>query len=378
MEEALAIVAAITAILTIGLTIGYVIYGRRYYCEIDPNAYHEAPCVTVIIAARDEAAEIGATVQSLLRQRVVAELVVVDDGSVDQTATIVRQIADTDNRVIALSAPVLERGWVGKSAALQFGAQKASTEFVLFTDADVLIGDGVIATAVSLMRKDSLEHLGGYFSIRCRSAAEAICAPVLSSIATLVLFSSASTKGAATGAFNLLRTDAYRRIKGHQAIRSQIVDDVALARLAKTRCTKTAFADFSPNVRVHLFTGLSGYVACVKRSGMAYLSETPAAMSLIYSIAVFGLGAFWMMAPVLSLGFLLHHSWPPALSLFCSYGSGTAFFSCSRRYHDAHLGWVFLYPFPVMLIAAAIALGALDRIRKKNVAWRGRYYPAPS
>src|SRR5689334_13178413 len=78
----------------------------------------EGSAVSVLIPARNEAANIGAVIESVLRNRgVTFEIVVLDDHSSDDTAAIVEEIAQYDSRVRLERSPALPAGWCGKQHA---------------------------------------------------------------------------------------------------------------------------------------------------------------------------------------------------------------------------------------------------------------------
>ncbi|MCX8043503.1 MAG: glycosyltransferase [Desulfobacterota bacterium] len=89
--------------------------------------------VSVVIAAHNEERVIGATVRSVLTTTYPApvEVIVIDDGSSDATASIVQTIADNDPRV-----RLLQRQRQGKAAALNAGIAAASYAYIVMLDAD--------------------------------------------------------------------------------------------------------------------------------------------------------------------------------------------------------------------------------------------------
>lgn len=84
---------------------------------------------TVVIPAYNEARRIRRVIEVARRAPNVGEVIVVDDGSTDQTAR-VAQAAGA--RVVRLAANM------GKGAAMLAGARECRTEVVLFLDADLL------------------------------------------------------------------------------------------------------------------------------------------------------------------------------------------------------------------------------------------------
>lgn len=93
------------------------------------------PPVTVIVPARDEEGTIGRKVENTLALRYppdLLEVLVVSDGSTDDTASIVRSYDDPRVRLVALPA-------VGKIPALNEAARRARGDVLVFTDADVLV-----------------------------------------------------------------------------------------------------------------------------------------------------------------------------------------------------------------------------------------------
>ena len=86
------------------------------------------PDVSVIVPAYNEAHRLGETLQSLNGLKEINEIVVVDDGSRDDTASVGEKWADTVIR--------WEKN-CGKGYALDLGWRKAKGEFIVFLDADL-------------------------------------------------------------------------------------------------------------------------------------------------------------------------------------------------------------------------------------------------
>ena len=95
------------------------------------------PSVTIVIPAYNESARLGRTLDRVLdfayREAWPAEIIVVNDGSTDQTAELVQAYAERNPSVRLLSNP----GNRGKGYSVRNGILHANGEFILFTDADL-------------------------------------------------------------------------------------------------------------------------------------------------------------------------------------------------------------------------------------------------
>ena len=336
--------------------------------------------VTVVIPARNEQQAIAACLSSILPERVVGRIIVVDDHSSDATAQVVRRIAEEDRRVELVAAPELPEGWLGKNHALQVGGSLCNTEYVLFTDADVQFRGEVISLVRDHMREHVLDHVGGMFGIECGTTAEKVCGPVLAAIAFLALSASARSRGAGTGAFNMLRASTYRRLGGHSGIRNRIVDDVSLARLVKKNGYATAFVDLSQQVRVRLFVGFPGYWGTVSRSAIPFLNRSlPLASAL--ALVTLSLAVIAAACPVAgffsSLAFLRSgdagHGW--LVLLLCSvYLVAAIPFLGQRQCHNGRRLWALGFPLALFVMVFSVIASIWRILQRKPLVWREREY----
>jgi glycosyltransferase involved in cell wall biosynthesis len=199
--------------------------------------------LTVIIPARDEAACLGACLESLVSQseEIFAlgrdwELMVVDDHSTDQTAAIAASFAG----VMVLAAGKLEKGWTGKNNALWTAAKRARGRWLLFTDADTIHEPGDLRRAIHEAQK----HKVGMLSYSPRQLAGGLVQRALMPLVFCELalayppakVNDPQTRiAAANGQFLLVERETYRRIGGHPAVADKVLEDVELAVLAKRR-----------------------------------------------------------------------------------------------------------------------------------------------
>lgn len=128
---------------------------RRRTTWGDPSQWPLIP-VTVLLAAFNEEAVIERTIRSVLRSDYpILEVLVVDDGSTDRTAGIVRELAEQDSRV-----RLLTQTNAGKSAALNTGIARLRGEIVVTIDADTLVTPTTVTNLVRRFVHDTEGDLG--------------------------------------------------------------------------------------------------------------------------------------------------------------------------------------------------------------------------
>jgi hypothetical protein len=132
----------------------------------------------------------------------------------------------------------LPAGWLGKNHALWFGAARATGDFLLFTDADVVMTAASLRRAIDFMLRHRLDHLAVLFEIKVAGGLlnmliiDFACA-FMAAMKPWRARRLGSRYHIGVGAFNLVRAATYRRCGTHRAIALQPVDDVALGRLLK-------------------------------------------------------------------------------------------------------------------------------------------------
>ena len=234
-----AIVLAVAAVAALDALVGTLRLGwLRDEPPVNPST---APPVSVIVAARNEADHIAPALASVLAQDYpTLEVIVVDDRSEDGTGRILDEIANAERRLEVLHVQDLPDGWLGKNHALHAGAAAASGDWLLFTDADVVFEPSALARAVGAAMRRGLDMLA--VAPRIDSPSWTVRAFVAGFAVFFSLYSRPwrvrdpqSSASVGIGAFNLVRTTAYRRAGGHAPIRLRPDDDLMLGRLIKRR-----------------------------------------------------------------------------------------------------------------------------------------------
>ena len=193
----------------------------------------------MVIPARNEEKKIREALQSVLGQDYPhVEFLVLNDRSTDQTGAMLAEMAAEDARLRVMNITDLPAGWLGKNYALHLGAERASGELLLFTDADVVMDPSTLAKAVSYLTANHLQHLAVMPTVRLpRLLPRLFCS-------TFGIFFSgyirqwkakdpASRSFVGIGAFNLVTTEAYKASGTHRAIAMRPDDDIKLGKILK-------------------------------------------------------------------------------------------------------------------------------------------------
>ena len=208
------------------------------------------PAVTAVIPARDEAACVGDTIASLLRQNYPGEfaVILVDDQSRDATARLAHEAAAAlglGDRLTVLPGRALPAGWTGKLWAQQQGvalAERAPRQpaYLLLTDADIVYAPDALVQLVGRAQRGGFVLTSLMAKLRCTSFAERMFVPAfIFFFQMLYPFAWANdprrATAAAAGGCMLVRRDALADAGGFLAIRDALIDDCALAKLLKRR-----------------------------------------------------------------------------------------------------------------------------------------------
>ena len=128
--------------------------------DVTPIASRDAPLVSIIFAARDEAEKLPAAIQTLLAQDYPRfEVIAVNDRSTDQTPAILHECERASRNLIVTDISSLPQGWLGKPHALVEGYEKSRGDWLVFTDADVHFAPDVLSHAVALAAEREWDHL---------------------------------------------------------------------------------------------------------------------------------------------------------------------------------------------------------------------------
>jgi hypothetical protein len=233
-----------------------------------PSATSTTARVSVLLPVRDEAARVAPCLRSLLDQRGVdLEVVVLDDGSTDGTADVVRSVADGDPRVRLLPGRPLTPGWLGKPHACQQLADAAArtSEVLVFVDADVVLAPHAVAATVQLLADTGLDLVSPYPRQEAPGATRLVQPLLQWSWLTFLPLRLAEalpqpSLAAANGQLLAVRREVYRRAGGHAAVKGEVVEDVALLRAVKAVGGRGGVVDGTALATTRMYDGWSELV----------------------------------------------------------------------------------------------------------------------
>lgn len=214
--------------------------------------------VSVIIPARNEAANIARVVRTVAAQQGVREILVVDDQSSDRTGEILEGLKAEIPGLRSIRVHALPEGWLGKNYALATAAQEASGDWLLFTDADTDHLPGSLAALLDLAERRHADLLSVSPGQVVLTWWEKAAIPlVYVKLARLYRFEEVSDPNSAVAAANgqylLIRHETYRQVGGHEAVRGEILEDVALAQRVKAAGGRLEFLSGAAWVRTRMY-----------------------------------------------------------------------------------------------------------------------------
>jgi glycosyltransferase involved in cell wall biosynthesis len=339
--------------------------------------------VSAIIPARDEEDNIERVVRSLAHQPGIREILVVNDQSVDRTGEILAALESEVPTLRTFCVESLPEGWLGKTHAVAKGARAASGDWLLFTDADT---DHVPGSLGELVQRAEDEH-ADLLSISPGQDTptwweKAVIPFVYVKLASLFRFEEVSDPrspaAAANGQYLLVRRDFYERVGGHEAVKSEILEDVELARRIKARGGKLLFLPGARWVRTRMYRSFRDmWQGWTKNLYLLYegnLSKMLAAVASLWILDLFPIVAFVVACLWIAIGHVEGVVTLLALSLFLlalarqwNYGRALALLGFDPALASYQ-------PIGAALLGA-LMLGSLCAHRARgNIEWKGRHY----
>ncbi|GIJ77811.1 Glycosyltransferase like family 2 [Micromonospora phaseoli] len=370
--------AALVLLLGVAaLTAHTVVNAGRWLRRPTDRPVEVTEAVTVLLPLRDEATRVTPCLRALLDQRGVPGLrvVVLDDGSADGTADVVRAVVADDPRVTLLTGAAPPPGWLGKPhACWQLATRaEASATALVFVDADVVLGPYAVAAAVTELRAAGATLLSPYPRIVVRTAADRLVQPLLQWLWLTFLPLRAMERSprpslaAAGGQFLAVDRAGYLRAGGHAAVADRVLEDIELARAVKRAGGRIALADGSRLATCRMYEDWPQLRDGYTKSLWASFGH-PVAAAVVLTLLLL----LYTAPPVVAAGALLAGAPAVAGVALLTYLMGVAGRMVSARATGGR-AWPDALGHPVSVaVLGWLTLRSYHLRKRRRLSWRGR------
>ncbi len=347
--------------------------------------------VSIIVPARNEERSIRRCVTSLLEQNYQNyEVIVVDDGSTDDTPHILENIIQTHphgSRLWVLRLRELPPGWAGKPHAIHAGVQESHGEWLLFTDADTWHAPNALQSAMT----SALETGSDLYSLGTAQELPGFWEKVMMPMAYLGITmmypikkvnDPLSSIAIANGQFILIRRTVYDSLGGYARpeLRNTLLDDRDLARTVKQQGFRLKLEDGRDLVHVQMYHGLreawrgwrkNAFLGT--RGGFAFFVLQLIGLPMIAIVPFLLPLLAWISRRERIRRKLVTPSEFSAAALL-ELGPLLAYHISIDRVLKVPWYFAFAYPLSAAIFEGILAQSAWRVLMRKGIDWRGRQY----
>lgn len=348
--------AVIEILDTLGLgLLAYRLWPRR---ARETEALDRYPKVSIIVPARNEEKTLPLLLDSLTRLDYPDfEVIVLNDNSTDDTSTIAEQFPVT--LIQGLPKP---EDWFGKPWACHQASQIAKGEYLLFTDADTIHEEAGLKLAIEHMISTKAQGMSALPYHLNPASWEKLLGPFQSFLIALTHpYGRAKDKRLfAIGQYLLFEAQFYRAMGGHETIKVEAIDDLALGRLTLAKKGKWSVWRDRPLFKVRMYATVNDFIKGWRRNfrgGFRHNSKLSAVEVTAYMMALTAVRD----PSIVTLGITLL-----SLGLF-------AF--TQRRIGNFSILGVLLFPLSLIAFTLITLLAVFDLIFRKPLVWKNRSYP---
>jgi chlorobactene glucosyltransferase len=273
----------------------------------------EQPSVSVIVPARNEAVNIVNCVSSLTRSTYPDfEIIVVDDRSDDATGELARSVPAGNARAIqVIDGAELPADWLGKPWACHQGARVATGDLLLFTDADTTHGPPLLARAVTALQEEEADLLTVVGRQLMESFWERLIQPHIFFLMLLRFpdFERAARGGnwrdaIANGQFMLFPRSAYEALGGHEVVKDEVAEDLAMAQTVKRTGRRLRIRSAEDDLSTRMYRSLAhlveGWSKNIVTGGLQ--SFPPWVRPVIPTLSFVSGIVLWIVPPLVFIG----------------------------------------------------------------------------
>jgi len=338
----------------------------------------QGPDLTVIVPACNEEESIQATLRSLLSSTGLRlQIIAVDDRSTDRTGERMDSIAAQAQAAGGLHTlevihnRELPAGWLGKPHAMHLAVERATAPWLQFTDADVAFDPRALALSLRYAMAEKADHVVLILTLILKSTGEAAMLAAMNALAqwNIRLWRVADPRAKdffGAGGFNLVRREVFERLGGFEALRMQVVEDLALGWKVKRARYRQRIVLGHGLARIRWLQGALGVLKLTEKNGFAVFR---------YRIGVALLVCLGLTADVvLPLAALAAGGWTSVAGLLTYAAIFLAYFG-NRRVTQVP-PWLAIFFAPATTIVLfAFLRSILLTLGRGGVQWRGTLYP---
>lgn len=328
--------------------------------------------VSVVVAARNEADTIERALHSLLHQDYLNyDVVVANDRSSDATGAILQRMRKQFPQLQVVEINELPTDWLGKNHALHAAAANAAGDYILFTDADVVMQPTTLSRAVSHCHSNRLDHVAVFPALPAPSYWTGACFSLFG-LGFLMMTQPWFVRNGKTlmpvgvGAFNFVRTSKYAEIGGHAGIALRPDDDLALAFKLRKAGSRQDILIGVDQVAVEWYPNFGAFVRGLEKNAFAPFRYSLLRLTIAMTLHFIAYVVPW-------LGLLMGGR----TALLCAITVMAQMATLSATAPVADRPWRFA---PVIVFASvafeyAVVRAVFLTLKRGGIQWRDTFYP---
>ena len=334
----------------------------------------DGPLVSVFIPMRNEEKNAENCLEGLRNQSYKNyEILVLDDNSTDNTASILKKIAAEDKRIKVFTGSPLPDDWYGKPFALHQLSLQANGEIFFFTDADTIHSPESISWAVTNMSALKTDMITGYIGQIFKEFGEIVTVPLRYFLTGFIIpiFLNRITRvhwfSIAIGQYIVIKSDVFRAIGGCEAFRKKTSEDMYMAQHVKKLGYSIRFLNITKYVKCRMYEGYRCAIEGIGKNVFDFLGKNTL---IIFLMAVCVLFFVFLPFVLLFICIFINSQWLFLILLVNVLYTLTWFFI----FLDQRINWWYCFLWPLMCLNLLyMAWWSWYRtISGKGFLWKGR------